>query len=65
MDLCSIVHPLLVAHGARTIFGERSGHLMLYDGDTLWVKADIWPNLTHIGKVRVRGVDTPEKSGAL
>ena len=33
------------------------------DGDTLSVEADIWPNLTTSGKVRVRGVDTPEKRG--
>ena len=34
-----------------------------YDGDTLSVKADIWPDLTHSGNVRVRGVDTPEIRG--
>lgn len=34
-----------------------------YDGDTLSVKADIWPDLTHSSNVRVRGVDTPEIRG--
>lgn len=33
------------------------------DGDTLTVNAEIWPDLTHVGRVRVRGVDTPEIRG--
>ena len=34
-----------------------------YDGDTLTVNAEIWPDIAHVGKVRVRGVDTPEIRG--
>lgn len=34
-----------------------------YDGDTLTVKAALWPDLTHSSSVRVRGVDTPEIRG--
>ena len=34
-----------------------------YDGDTLYVEADVWPNLTWTGSVRVVGVDTPEIRG--
>lgn len=34
-----------------------------YDGDTLYVEAEIWPNLTWAGSVRVLGVDTPEIRG--
>ncbi len=33
------------------------------DGDTLKVNAEIWPDLKHVGNVRVRGVDTPELRG--
>ena len=32
----------------------------VYDGDTMTVDVEIWPGLTWRGKVRVRGVDTPE-----
>lgn len=35
-----------------------------YDGDTLSVRADIWPNMMWQGSVRVRGVDTPEIRGS-
>ena len=34
-----------------------------YDGDTLYVEASIWPDLTWAGSVRVRGIDTPEIRG--
>ena len=34
-----------------------------YDGDTLYVDADIWPGLIWSGSVRVLGVDTPEING--
>ena len=34
-----------------------------YDGDTIYVEADIWPNMTWRGGVRVLGVDTPEIRG--
>ena len=34
-----------------------------YDGDTLNVEANIWPDLAWIGSVRVLGVDTPEIAG--
>ncbi len=33
------------------------------DGDTLKVNAEIWPDLKHVGNVRVRGVETPELRG--
>ncbi len=32
----------------------------VYDGDTMTVDVVLWPGLTWRGKVRVRGVDTPE-----
>ncbi|MCY3988855.1 MAG: excalibur calcium-binding domain-containing protein [Gammaproteobacteria bacterium] len=35
-----------------------------YDGDTIYVDADIWPNLIWSGSVRVFGIDTPEIQGA-
>ena len=34
-----------------------------YDGDTLYVTADVWPNMLWAGSVRVLGVDTPEIQG--
>ena len=34
-----------------------------YDGDTLNVEANVWPDLNWIGSVRVLGVDTPEIAG--
>ena len=34
-----------------------------YDGDTLNVEANIWPDLAWIGSVRVLGIDTPEIAG--
>lgn len=35
-----------------------------YDGDTIRVDVEIWPQLTVHTSVRVRGVDTPEIRGA-
>lgn len=35
-----------------------------YDGDTIYVEAAIWPNMTWTGGVRVLGVDTPEIRGS-
>ena len=35
----------------------------LIDGDTFSVKAEIWPDITYSGKIRVLGVDTPELNG--
>lgn len=32
----------------------------VYDGDTITVDVVLWPGLTWRGKVRLRGVDTPE-----
>ena len=32
----------------------------VYDGDTITIDVVLWPGLTWRGKVRVRGVDTPE-----
>ena len=34
-----------------------------YDGDTVNVEANIWPDLDWTGSVRVAGVDTPEIAG--
>ena len=34
-----------------------------YDGDTISVEADLWPDLTWTGSVRVLGIDTPEIQG--
>ena len=34
-----------------------------YDGDTITVEAEIWPDISWSGSVRVRGVDTPEIRG--
>lgn len=34
-----------------------------YDGDTVSVEANIWPDLAWTGSVRVLGVDTPEIAG--
>ena len=31
-----------------------------YDGDTVSVAADLWPDLQWTGNVRLRGIDTPE-----
>ena len=35
----------------------------VYDGDTITVRAQVWPNSYWEGKVRLRGVDTPELGG--
>ncbi len=37
--------------------------LSVTDGDTVKVKAHMWPGLTWKGSVRVEGVDTPELGG--
>ena len=34
-----------------------------YDGDTLYVDADLWPGLIWTGSVRVKDVDAPEING--
>lgn len=34
-----------------------------YDGDTLYVDADLWPGLVWTGSVRVKDVDAPEING--
>ena len=36
----------------------------VYDGDTLTVDAEVWPDIGWTGSVRVRNVDTPEIRGA-
>ena len=34
-----------------------------YDGDTIYVEAEVWPRMTWTGSVRVLGADTPEIRG--
>ena len=36
----------------------------VYDGDTITVDAEVWPDMGWTGSVRVRNVDTPEIRGA-
>ena len=38
--------------------------LSVYDGDTMTVRAHVWPDLAMTVSVRVDGVDTPEIAGA-
>ena len=52
---------------SQTVFAQTTLRAVVtdaYDGDTLTVNAEIWPDLTHAGRVRVRGVDTAEIRGA-
>ena len=55
-----------VLFGQQSSMAQTSVNALVtdaYDGDTLTVNAEIWPDLTHVGNVRVRGVDTPEMRG--
>ena len=49
-----------IAHAQIIVTAVVTG---AYDGDTLYVDADIWPNQIWRGSVRVRGVDSPEIRG--
>ena len=35
----------------------------VYDGDTIKVRAEVWPGHTWAGSVRILGVDSPERRG--
>ena len=37
--------------------------LRIIDGDTIHVRATIWPRQTWNGNIRLRGIDTPELRG--
>ena len=54
---------LLTTPALASDFRVPATVLSVYDGDTFWVEAEIWPGLTWQGSVRVRGVDTPEIRG--
>jgi len=35
----------------------------VYDGDTITVRAHVWPGIESVTKVRIRGIDAPEIRG--
>jgi len=53
----------LHAYGAETYGNYRAEVLRVIDGDTIEVRAHIWPNLTQTIKLRLTGINTPEKRG--
>ena len=48
--------PMSLAHQALTAEVIR-----IVDGDTVDLKFTLWPNLTYEERVRIHGIDTPEK----
>lgn len=47
--------------GKQSLYPRHEATVVsVYDGDTMTVDVELWPGLTWRGKVRVRGVDTPE-----
>ncbi len=34
--------------------------LKVYDGDTVYIETELWPNLSQFTKLRILGIDTPE-----
>ncbi|MCE2441003.1 MAG: thermonuclease family protein [Candidatus Latescibacteria bacterium] len=49
------------AEGRPSLYPRHEATVVsVYDGDTMTVDVVLWPGLTWRGKVRVRGVDTPE-----
>ncbi|MDE2997702.1 MAG: thermonuclease family protein [Gemmatimonadota bacterium] len=49
------------AEGGPSLYPRHEATVVsVYDGDTMTVDVVLWPGLTWRGKVRVRGVDTPE-----
>ena len=55
-----LAHPASAAASQTTVTALVTD---AYDGDTINVKAALWPDLDWTGSVRVRGVDTPEIRG--
>ena len=52
---------LSTAEGKPRMYARHVATVVsVYDGDTFTVDVVLWPGLTWRGKVRVRGVDTPE-----
>ena len=52
---------LSTAEGKPRMYARHVATVVsVYDGDTFTVDVALWPGLTWRGKVRVRGVDTPE-----
>lgn len=52
---------LSVAEGNPSMSARHVATVVsVYDGDTITVDVVLWPGLTWRGKVRLRGVDTPE-----
>ncbi|MDE2889913.1 MAG: thermonuclease family protein [Gemmatimonadota bacterium] len=52
---------LSTAEGTQRLYPRHEATVVsVYDGDTMTVDVELWPGLTWRGKVRVRGVDTPE-----
>ena len=52
---------LSVAEGNPAMSAKHVATVVsVYDGDTITVDVVLWPGLTWRGKVRLRGVDTPE-----
>ena len=62
----AIISAMCVALASAALASEQrvpATVLSVYDGDTITVEARIWPGMTWKGRVRVRGVDTPEIRG--
>lgn len=65
-----IILPLILALTALPVLADTTSPQRVpalvsgaYDGDTIYVDAELWPGLTWNGSVRLKGVDTPEIRG--
>ena len=64
IKLIALFALLLVAPAsAQMVMHIPAEVVRVVDGDTLEVRAYLWPGHTWLGKVRLRGIDTPELRG--
>jgi len=59
-----VLFALIVSAQAAETYGPYSAKVLrVIDGDTVQVAVAIWPGLSQVTKLRLAGVNTPEKRG--
>lgn len=52
---------LLLAQGASAYGPYKAELVRVVDGDTIDITIELWPGLTQRARIRLEGVNTPEK----